>query len=137
MKNLLILTLLIATGLGAISTEDFAWLLDTENFATLQNHANKIEELLAGPETEVRLALEHSLRADLPELELRCRERLALGHHSLEDALAWLRVADQARVDNATFEKVRQQLVEEFSSPDEQIVLDHFLYGTSDEDFMQ
>lgn len=137
MKNLLILTLLIATGLGAISTEDFAWLLDTENFATLQNHANKIEELLAGPETEVRLALEHSLRADLPELELRCRERLALGHHSLEDALAWLRVADQTRVDNATFEKVRQQLVEEFSSPDEQIVLDHFLYGTSDEDFMQ
>lgn len=136
MKHCLILVLLFAAALGAISTEDFSWLLATENFEVLRKHSGKVEELICGPETEVRLALEFALRTQEPELELLCRERLALGHHSLADALEWLRLADQIKIDNAAFEKVRQQLVEEFTSPDEQIVLDHHLYGTSDEDFL-
>ena len=136
MKHCLILVLLFAAALGAISTENFSWLLATENFDVLRKHSGKVEELICGPETEVRLALEFALRTQEPELELLCRERLALGHHSLADALEWLRLADQIKIDNAAFEKVRQQLVEEFTSPDEQIVLDHYLYGTSDEDFL-
>ncbi len=137
MKHFLILVLLLATGLGAISTEDFTWLLDTEQFQVLDKYGDKVEELLTGSETDVRLALEYALRSADPALELRCREGLALRHHSLEDALAWFRSADQIRIDNDTFEKVRQQIVAEFTAQDEQIVLDHFFYGTSDADFLE
>ncbi|MCB5247274.1 MAG: VCBS repeat-containing protein, partial [Candidatus Cloacimonetes bacterium] len=135
-KYLLIPFLLGALCLGAISTVDFQWLLDTEQFSILHKHGGKVEELLGGSESDIRLALQYARRAADPQLELRCRERLALDHHSLEDALAWFRLADQARLDSQAFDKFRQRAVAEFSSAEEQIVLDHYLYGTSEEDFL-
>ncbi|MBP7205590.1 MAG: VCBS repeat-containing protein [Candidatus Cloacimonetes bacterium] len=134
---LLLPILLLTLNLAAISNDDFQWLMDTENFQVLHKHGNKVEELLKGPESDLRLALEYAHRSADLALELRCREQLALVHHSLEDALDWFRVADQALLDSQAYTTMREKVEAEFTSPDELVVLQHYLYGTSDEEFLE
>ncbi len=136
MKHILVPLLLLCISLAAFSTEDFRWLLDTEHFEVLQKHSEKVEELLTGSEADIRLVLEYALRSKDLNLELVCREKLALGHHSLQDALEWFRVSDLLLLDSQTFENIRLKMDTEFSSAEEQIVLYHFLYGSSQEDLL-
>ncbi len=134
-----ILTILMM-GLGllsAVSTADLQWLLDTEQFGVLAQYEEDIQALLDGSETDLKLALDYARKtANLP-LELRCHDRLALRFHSLDNALQWFETADVLGLDSLVVTGVRGEMESEFSSAEDKVILDYFLYGTPEEEYLE
>lgn len=137
MKYLVISILLVASALSALTTEEIRWLLDKEQWDLLSRNQGQVEALLEGGREELELALEYAQRTKNQSLALRCHDKLALQHHSLSDALEWLQLSENSDLDSLAVAEVVRQLQQEFSYPQDKIVLDYFLYGTPEEAYLE
>lgn len=137
MKYILLLCFLSLGLCFAISPEEIRFLLDKEQFPLLAKHSAAIEALVDASTDETKLALEYAQRTENITLALRCHSQLALEQHSIEDALEWLRLAQATALDSLLFDKMSLQLQDEFSAPDEKIILDYFLEDTPEEEYLE
>ncbi|MBW6514556.1 MAG: CRTAC1 family protein [Candidatus Syntrophosphaera sp.] len=137
MRYFLIFCLLGAGLLSALTSEDVTFLLDTEQFHILEKHAQNLENLLEGDYEDLKLALDYAQRAGKPDLALRCHEQLALQHHSLENALEWFRLAESMQLDSLEIKQIQERMEQEYSAPEDMIILDYFLYGTPEEEYLE
>jgi hypothetical protein len=131
---MLVFMLLACSMLGAVTTEEIRWLLDREQFPILAKYGEQIGQLASGSPEEVKLALEYAVRTDKADLALKCHARLALAGHSLEDAVAWFRLAADSPADSLAYRDTREELEQEFSSEEDRIALNFFTTDTPDEE---
>lgn len=137
MKYLLLLCFLTLGLCYAISSADIRFLLDREQFPLLARHSADIEALVEGSSEDTSLVLEYAQRTENINLAMRCHTRLALQHHSIDDALEWLRLADAIGQDSLTFKAEIKRLQDEFSGAGEKINLDYFLESTPEEEYLE
>jgi len=137
MKYILIMALLFALPLFAVDSGDIRFLLDKEQFDILKKHESYIESLADGSLEDLQLALEYAQRSEEEELALLCHKKLALGHHSLKDALTWLKMAKDAGADSLAFEEMQEQVKREFPAEADRIILDYYLLGTPEEEYLE
>ena len=137
MKRLLLILVLLTTSLCAVSLDDLRFLLDKEQFAILAKHDASIQKMLMGDKRELLFVLEYAQRTSNDALALRCHQELALREHSLSDAARCLELARSMELDEKGFNSLRGRLSEEFSAPDESIVLGHIADQTDEADFLE
>jgi hypothetical protein len=131
-----LLTAFFFTGivlLSAISVDDVQFLLDREQFQLLEKYAPQIEELL---EKEPGIGLDYATRTGNRELAFRCHYALALRDHSLDNAVQYIQLAGLISPDSLTYKQGLAELLTEFSSPEDRLVLDYYQDGMNDEEFL-
>ena len=136
MKRFLILLFLAASLLGALSREEIQFLLDTEQFQLLDKHSASLETLAASDEPGLRLLLTYAQRSRQTGLALRCHYNLATLHHSLEDAVQWVQLAEYVETDSLRLESLEQTLLDQFPGEEDRIVLDYYLKGTPEGEYL-
>ena len=129
--------MLVCGMLAALTNADIQFLLDTEQYQLLNKYEQQLVALLDGSEADIRLALDWAARTGNDPLALRCHGKLALQHHSIEDALQWINLADRSGMDSLAVAAVIVQLQSEFSAPEDKVILDYFLYDIPQEDYLE
>ncbi len=126
----LILIMLTAICLSALSNADLKFLTEKEQFNLLKKHeAEIIRKAETGDQTDLKSVLDYAERSDYPDLATLCHKRLALKTNSLEDALQWLLLMKSSEADSLEIQSGIDQMLKVFTSPLDQILLLHYTYG--------
>jgi hypothetical protein len=137
MKYFLILVLLGATLLSAITNEDIRFLLDKEQFQLLAKHLPDLENLMSGSAADINLLKEYAYRTGNDLLAMKCHYQLALREHSLQDAADFLQMATFVEIDTLAFLEQAASLKTEFTSAEDIIILDYYLNNTPEEEYLE
>jgi len=131
----IILIMLTAICLSALSNADLKFLTEKEQFNLLKKHdAEIIRKAETGDQTDLKAVLDYAERSDNPDLATLCHKRLALETGSLEDALQWLLLMKSSEADSLEIQSGINQMLKVFSTPLDQILLLHYTYGGLEEE---
>lgn len=108
--------LVVVTLGSALSNEDLRWLTDREQFHIAFKHTDAIlEKANGGSKDDLQAVLYYAQRSDQPGLAMLCHKRLAMDYDSLEDALQWLLLNQEAQTDSLEFAREIQAIQASFA----------------------
>lgn len=121
----------------ALSNEDLRWLTEREQFHLLLKHADSIlEKASGGNEDDLRSVLNYAQRSDQPGLATLCHKRLAMEQGSLEDALHWLLLSQNAEVDSLEFAAQIISIHQALRNPMDKQVFTHYASGLDEAELL-
>ncbi len=135
---IVLIVFLVAATLGsALSNEDLRWLSDREQFHIAMKHADAIlDKANSGGKDDLQAVLYYAQRSDQPGLAMLCHKRLASEYHSLEDALQWLLLNQEAETDSLEFAREIEALQASFADSTDAIIFSFYANNTPEAEIL-
>ena len=129
--------LVVVTMGSALSNEDLRWLTDKEQFHIALKHTDAIlEKAHGGSKEDLEAVLYYAQRSDQPGLAMLCHKRLAGEYNSLENALQWLLLSQEAETDSLELALEIEALQASFADSTDALIFSFYANNTPESDIL-